>query len=52
MQTVDVATSKYATTELLFSAKYFSSFKNSGLVFSGVILSLHLKIISILLPSI
>lgn len=45
IQTIDVATSKYATL-----SSFFPSIKNSGFVFSGGMFSLHLKKISILLP--
>lgn len=44
IQTVDVATSKYATFIFL------CSLRNSGFVFSGGIFSSHLNIISTLLP--
>jgi len=48
-QTIDVATSKYATFE--YFLLIVLSFKNSGFVFSGGIFSSHLKVNSIPLPS-
>jgi len=49
MQTVDVATSKYAT--LAVCSLIFPSYTNSGFVFSGGMFSSHLKVNSIILPS-